>query len=363
MRTISKAREIFRRFFGARRRLEAHFESEYAKTLKTVTDLKPFSKWAMQEVGQVRNQLLNAPSRLQKDLSDSRRRGRPSSRGKTRRTQTDVFDTTLKELERLKSRLSSINARDTAWLDKVMSISQTVNDLWIASSAFPGKEFAKEADTRKRQIDLLLSSVARTTPAQKVDEKIASADKQAGSFRALVDQARELIEGYPILSEAIDAIDKMSVEQDVACSQMYETLQRMRKDIASAIAKNSYAMGHRTLLSARKTRESICQDIRMRHDLARAEIDLWVSDPEICARFNLQSVPRQLTAEQAQRWLEIRIEIAEIVEARAEGTRKNYAKRNPKIAVLGKSLKELGKSPDQNLLEAFARATVRLSNT
>jgi hypothetical protein len=336
-------RKLAARLRGDKGKLRRQFDSDLEEASKVLNSWKPYCTCAKQEHENLRKQLRRMPKELGSDLLKSRRDESEA-----------LLSSAVQKIAACTARFNETKARDIRWRSLADSISGKANDLRVASSVFPGREFAKDVDNRTHHIESIArKEVPAAKQSAKVEEKLQQAENKLGDLRHLIAQAEELAGCEPALAEAVASIAAMGVEQDVACAQKYQTLIRMQREIQSCIRKSSYAAGHWKLIEARKICNSVRQDIEKRDEIARLEIDLWLDDAEICVRFDLQAFPRRLTPAQAQGWRDIRLEIEEFVVVRAERARLAYSRMDPAKRNLRFSLKQL---EDWDNLAAFARS-------
>jgi hypothetical protein len=173
-----------------------------------------------------------------------------------------------------------------------------------------------------------------------------------------VQTAEMAIHGLTELQAAMSDIAELRPESDVAVAQDYERLVKTRAVIGQELANGRYQGAHHYLKGAQRLCVALTQALQNRFGLARSEIDLWLDDEEICSRFSLRSFPEKLTAAHAQRWQDIRLEIADVVNRRALNTFQAYRDAFHRRRSLQVGLDEMNNS---DKLEAFARAAVRVS--
>jgi hypothetical protein len=335
-------RRLAARWRGDKRKLRRQFDSDLERASKAINGWKPYCTCAKQEHENMRKQLRRMPKELDSGLL------------KSRRDETEALSCAVQKIAACTARLDEIKARDIRWRSQADSISDKANDLRMASPIFPGQEFAKDVDSRTHQIESIATKeVPAAKQAAKVEEKLQQAENKLEDLRILISQAKELVICEPALAEVIASIDATGVEQGVACAQKYQRLVLMQKEIRSCIRRSSYAAGHWTLIKARALCDSVRRDIEKRNDIARLDIDLWLDDAEICARFDLLAFPRYLTPAQAQGWSDIRLEIQALVAMRAERARLAYSRMDAAKRNLRFSLKQL---EDWENLAAFARS-------
>ena len=221
----------------------------------------------------------------------------------------------------LEHRLSALISQDTDWRQRTEGIAQRATELWRRSASIPGDNFARQADQKKRDIDAALGGISAFRDHKKIRERLEQAASRLEVFSSQVRQAEEVMAELPKLSDEILAMDQMGIQQDVSCFQKYQSLVRLVEQIKSETNLNQYAVGHHLLKNAQAAVSSLRHDLKTRQALARVEIGLWLTDNEIARRFSLKDFPENLSPYDEQRWRDLRVEIARLIEDRAAATR------------------------------------------
>ena len=326
---------------AGKRRLRRQFEHDWKQACDSFHGWKPWCACSKQDGEKLRKRLFRLPAELEADLRRSRK------------GELETFNSALRKISAHAEQFAGIADRDLGWRSSATSLSASVNEVWKASSIFPGRDFARDVDARKRNIGAILKEIPTQTQPEKLNQKLDLAGRQVAALRRLVDEAGEAVTGAPVLMESIAKIGGMGIERDVDTARAYQTLIRMETALQLSIGKNSYTAAYRLLTEARDLCAAIRRDIEERHDLARREINLWLDDAEISGKFRLEIFPDVLTPEWAQRWQDIRLEIRDLVAERAEKARRAYSLLTPAERNLQFSFKQLG---DWENLEAFAYA-------
>jgi len=334
------------RWTGKERKLRRQFESDWQDSTAAFRGWKPYCACSKQDGDKLRKRLVRVSPELEADVRNALK------------NESEALSLAINKISVCSAKFGEIRDRDIHWRSAANTISAAASDLWKASSSLPGKEFAKNVDLRKRNIDAILREIPTMTQPVKVEQKLGHAKQQISEMRRLITEAEELIAGEPALAENVAAIGRMGVEQDIESSRSYQTLLRMQTEIQRSIRGSAYAAGHHMLMGARALCGSLRQDLQERHDLARAEINLWLDDYEVCTMFSLESFPQNLSPAQTQRWGDIRVEIRDLVARRAEKTRRVYALMNPTKRNMRFSIEQLR---DWENLESFARSAKKNS--
>ena len=270
------------------------------------------------------------------------------------------------KISTLESGVQALVSTNAKWNAAYASIETETLELRKRSSVVPGREFARRTDELCRLLqhpDRLPGPHGRKKPGkgrfEKVlDEYFATARHCVQELRDHITTAEEAIQGIGDLDQSVARIEELVPETNVAAMQDYERLLAVRRSIRDHLTNGRYQAAYHHIKDARTLCARVQHTLEKQHEMTRQEIDLWMEDPAICSRFDLQSFPKQLGAAHVQRWNEIRVEIAGIINERAETARQAHAALFPKRRRFRGSLEELS---DWERLEKYAHVVAELS--
>ena len=333
-------------WYFRRRRLLGDLDGKVDSLQDRLQNIAPFCAYVKVERANIRKQL----SRIRIDLRQDLRMARLPP--------FEILKGALARVESQSIRVDQLAAQNDQWRILSSALAGETQKLIEGAAVFPGRQFAKDLDQREREIKRILKTGGTLDRPAKVKHYLANAEKLVANLRRQVHEADEVVKGLPDLSEAIAALDPKQIAQDIALEQGFKRLVLTRDQIQADLRSGHYPAGYRLLGGAKRLCAQVQSDLAKRRNLVRQEIDLWLGEPEIVRRFELFAFPPHLSAEDIQRWHEIRIEIGRIVEARIAATRAEYARGCSPRSNMRFSANQLR---DWDTLAAFARSAVQNS--
>lgn len=333
-------------FFNRRGKLRAQFIRDRESVAVEFRGWTPFCACTRPETDKIKKQL----ARVSED-SGMTRKMKPAD-------EEAALNKGIGRVAGYATTLRTLKLRDDRWRSLSLTYRESAEKLRVRAAAVPGKAFATDIDTHYRNALQLLKDISKLKNAGEIEKRFQQVLHQNESLERSTNQAIEVIESGPALAAEIIAIAELGVEQDVECAQVYDKLRRQQAAIGTSTKSGSYVVAHRMLESARELCLAVRHHIETRQDMARAEIDLWLDDLEIADRFGLRSFGSHLSPAEAQRWLEYRVEVQQMVLDRAERARRAYSSLNPGERNLAFRLNQL---EDETNLRKFARSSMKQS--
>jgi hypothetical protein len=231
------------------------------------------------------------------------------------------------------------------------------NDL-MQRSVIPGPKFQGECDGHATEIDGYLLSARSASIVGLALKALGRAKNEVRRLCELIQRGERLREGVPRLRAAAKDIDKTLVSVSPAFSSDYEaslaSIERLEREVLDC---RYTRYNERALAEANRRLDSLVRDIDFRKKRARAEIELWMENPEILDKFDLDRFPKNLTSGDVCRWLNISPELEKFVNDRAAGSRQVnaavLAQRDPR---LGLSWSEIGGATNESKVESYVQA-------